>query len=122
MVSSGTVSNGKRLKVVLETKNKRLSMRPFVIIDDDEGTLKIFDSKSMKKMRYSIKLRNFTVDKVKALAPDAEAQHFRVRLQVHHSIFEFIFEDAAEWMDFKNVTMRYLKGTDQIGKGKESVF
>ena len=110
------------MMVALETKNKRLTMRPFVIVDDDEGTLKIFDSISMKKLRHSVKLRNYTVDKMKALAPNDDAQHFRVRLQVHHSVFEFLFEDAAEWMDFKSVMMRHLKGTDQIGKGKENVF
>ena len=110
------------MNFVLETKGKRLTTRPFVVIDDNEGTLKIFDSNSMKKMRYSVKLRNYTVDKVRTLPPDADAEFFRVRLQVHHSIFEFIFENAAECMNFKNELMRHLKDIAHIETGKETVF
>ena len=112
-MSPDTVSTGKGMVVAFETKGKRLTTIPFVVIDG-EGILMIFDSKSMKKMRYAIKLRTYTADKVKALAPDESAEYFRVRLPVHDSVFEFKFDDVVEWTDFKNTMMRYIQNTGDI--------
>ena len=55
------------------------------------------------------------MDQMKALAPDEYADYFRVRLPVHNSVFEFIFEDVAGWTDFKDTMMRYLQNNNNNG-------
>ena len=92
--------------VALETKGKRFTVRPFVVIDGN-GTLKIFDTESMKKMRYSMDLAKYTDDSLSVMFPDENSDLWRVRVKVHDTVFEFIFDDKKNWMEFQWAVDRY---------------